>query len=405
MLLINNPAFRFLFLGRISSVFADSVIFFSLLKWIELQSNGTGAYTLFFVAYYLPVTFFALPIGTWIGDKTLQKVMSYSNLIRIAVLIIFITIMPNIVYQWAYFLLCILSVLGLFFMPANQSLLPHIIENDERPTANSLLQLGLTAVKIFGQIFTALMIKLSVKPSLLLIASAVLLFLSFIFIRQIKPLIKLERTGNQRQLTLIVEGIMYIIAHPQLKSLFSFLAFAMFFISSIDLILIAVLTDILLTGVENLSFIGTSSLIGIAIGAAIAPKLYQNVERKWLIISPLFALFVSIGGLFFITSWVMILPLFFLQGIALGCFNVTFVTYLQDVVSNENYTRTFSFFNMISGSMALPGVLLIGVLLSKIGVLNTILSFSGILLTIGILGIYLIPRLGKGYARNHAEAS
>jgi len=405
MLLANNPAFRFLFLGRISSVFADSVIFFSLLKWIELQSNGTAVYTLFFIAYYLPVTFFALPIGTWIGDKTLQKVMSYSNIIRVAVLIIFIMIMPNISYQWAYLLLCILSVLGLFFMPANQSLLPHIIKNEERPTANSLLQLGLTAVKILGQIFTAVMIKLSITPSLLLIASAVLLLLSFIFITQIKPLIKLENIEKQRQLTVMFKGIKYVTTHPQLKPLFAFLALAMFFISSIDLILISFLTDILLTGVENLSFIGTSSLMGIAIGALMAPKLYQNVERKWLIISPLFALFISIGGLFFVANWLMILPLFFLQGIALGCFNVTFVTYLQDVVSSENYTRTFSFFNMISSSMALPGVLIIGVLLSKIGVLNTILSFSGILLTIGIFGFYLIPRLGKGYVKNHAEAS
>ena len=405
MILKNNPAFRYLFLGKISSVFADSVMFFSLLKWIEIQSNGTGAYTLFFVAYYLPITFFALPIGTWIENKTLQKVMVYSNVLRITVIAVFIILLPLISYQWAYLLLIMLSILGLFFMPANQSLLPHVVKIAERPTANSFLHVGLTAVKICGQIFTALMIKLSIQPILLLLMSATLLFLSFIFINQIKPLIKQERKEKQRPFTLMSEGIKYIIHHPQLKALFSFLALAIFFISSVDLILINFLTEGLLVGVENLSFIGTASLIGIAIGAAIAPRWYRQVERKWLIIAPQFALSISIGCLFFISNWLQILPLFFMQGIAVGCYNVTIITYLQDTVSSENYTRTFSLFNMISSSMALPGVLLIGVLLSKVGVLNTIISFSGILFIIGISGIFVFPRLGKGYSKDYIQAS
>ena len=405
MLFINNPAFRFLFLGRISNVFADSVIFFSLLKWIELQSNGTAAFTFFYIAYYLPITFFALPIGAWISDKTLQKIMAYSNMIRVAVVSIFFLFMPFSPYQWAYLLLIIVSILDLFFMPANQSLLPHIVEDEERPSANSLLQLGLTAVKILGQIFTAFMIKLSVTPPLLLIVSAVLLFLSFIFIRQIKPLVKIEQTEKKHPSTLMFEGLKYILTSAELKLVFSFLALAIFFISSVDLILISFLTEILAVGVENLSFIGTSSLIGIAIGAMFAPKWYRRFERKWLIITPLFALCLSIVSLIFITNWLMILPLFFMQGIAIGCYNVTIVTYLQDTVPLEHHTRTFSLFQMISSSMALPGVLLIGILLNKMGVLSTIGLFSAILLIIGISGIFVFPRLGKGYAKKHEQAS
>lgn len=405
MLQKNNPAFRFLFLGRISDVFASSVIFFSLLKWIELQSNGTAAFTFFYIAYYLPVTFFALPIGAWISNKTLQKVMAYSNLVRVAVIIIFFIGLPLFSYQWAYLFLIIVSILDLFFMPANQSLLPHIVENEDRPSANSLLQLGYTVVKIVGQIFTAFMIKLSVSPPLLLIVSAILLFLSYIFIRQIKPLVKIKQKEKKRPSTLMFEGLTYILTNTKLKLLFSFLALAIFFISSVDLILISFLTERLAVGVENLSFIGTSSLIGIAIGAMFAPNWYRRFERKWLIISPIFALCVSIVSLIFITNWLLILPLFFIQGIAVGCHQVTLVTYLQDTVPIEHHTRTFSLFQMISSSMALPGVLLIGVLLNKMGVLNTIGLFSAILTIIGISGIFVFPKLGRGYVRSHVDAS
>lgn len=395
MLLKENSAFRNLFIGRILCIFADSVMFFSLLKWIEVRSGSHGDFTLFYLAFYLPITLFALPIGAWINNKTLQKVMFNSNIIQITMLLIFLLSYSYLAYQWVYILLIMISVLQLFFIPANQSLLPHIVGNDDRPKANSLLQLGYTAIKICGQIFTAFMIKLSFTPISLISVSVVILIISLFFIRNIKPLIKSEGIGKQSQLKLMREGISYIINKPPLKSLFIFLALAMFFATSVDLILVSFLSDILLEGVENLSFIGTASLCGIALGASLVPNLYKRIERKWLIITPLFALSISLGSLFFITNWIVILPFFFIQGIALGCFNVTFVTYLQEIISSENYTRTFSIFNMISSSMALPGIISTGILLNQIGVLYTILILSGTLFLIGILGIFLTPRLNK----------
>ncbi|MBS4198713.1 MFS transporter [Bacillus sp. FJAT-49732] len=351
---------------------------------------------MFYIAFYLPVFLFALPIGAWIHNKTLQKVMMYSNFVQVFVIILFLLFIPYMSYQWAYLLLIVISILGLFFVPANQSLLPHIVENDDRPKANSLLQLGYTAVKILGQIFTASMIKASFSPVSLLTVSVGLLIVSIFFIKNIKPMVRMEQIIKQNQWKLIIEGVSYVVKQPQLKALFLFLALAMLFATSVDLILISFLSDILHVGVENLSFIGTASVCGIAIGATIVPKFYKEVERKWLMIPPLFALSISIGSLFFITNWVLILPFFFFQGIALGCFNVTFVTYLQDVISSDNYTRTFSLYNMMLSSMALPGIMMAGLFINNIGVLKTILVISFIIFVIGIVGIYFTPKLGHG---------
>ncbi|MBS4193742.1 MFS transporter [Lederbergia citri] len=396
MLLKENSAFRNLFVGRVLCIFADSVLFFSLLKWLEIHSTSSNDFTLFYIAFYLPVFLFALPIGAWINNKTLQKVMLYSNLVQIILMILFLLFIPHLSYKMAYLLLIAISILGLFFLPANQALLPYIVGNEDRPKANSLLQLGYTAVKILGQIFTASMIKASFAPTSLVIVSIGFVFISLLFIKNIKPMVKMEQNEKQKQWKLIMEGVQYIVNQPQLKALFLFLALAMLFAMSVDLILISFLSDILKVGVENLSFIGTASVLGIAIGAIIVPKIYKKTERKWLMIPPLFALSFSVGSLYFITNWVLILPFFFLQGIALGCFNVTFITYLQDVISSENYTRTFSLYNMITSSMALPGIILAGLLLNKISVLQTILVISLILFIIGILGIYFTPKLGKG---------
>lgn len=396
MLLRNNKAFRNLFFGRISSVFANAIMFFSLLKWVELQTGNSDSFTLFYIAFYIPVAFLTLPVGAWISKKVLQKIMVYSNIIQAATIVLFIIFMPFVAYEWIYVFLITLSIIGIFFVPANQSLLPYIVEEEDRPKANSLLQLGFTMVKIMGQIFTAVAIKFAITPDSLLIFSAVLMVISVLFIRLIKPPIRDTSNEEKGQWKLIKEGVLYITSQPILRALFLFLTLGMFIVSSVDLLLIHFLTDYLSTGVENLSFIGTASLIGITIGAMLTPKWYkQTDEKKWLILPLFFMLSLSIGSLYFITSWYYILPFFMLQGIALGCFNISFVTYLQEIVSSSHYTRTFSLYYMLTGSMALPGVLLMGGLLSNIGIRQTIIVMASILAILGIAGTVFIPALGK----------
>ena len=192
------------------------------------------------------------------------------------------------------------------------------------------------------------------------------------------------------------EGLLYVWNQPKFKALFLFLTLAMFIATSVDLVLLSFLTDVLSVGVENLSFIGTASLIGILLGAALAPKLYPKLDRKWMLIPPLFAVGISVGSLLFITNWQWILPFFFLQGIALGGFNVTIVTYLQDEVDNDYYTRTFSLFNMLTTSVALPGIFITGLLLREFETIHTIQVMAGMLLLLGIIGCCAIPTIRKG---------
>ncbi|MDT8977571.1 MFS transporter [Paenibacillus sp. chi10] len=399
-MLLRHKAFRQLFAGRILSVFADSILFFSLLKWIEIKSGGTESFTFFYVAYYLPIVLLALPAGAWISGKTLQHVMAWSNVVRMIGMILFFFFSDLIPMPWVYVLLITESIVGLFFMPANQSLLPQIVSERERPSANSWLQMGYTVVKISGQTFTAFMLKNGFPPASLLLFSAFLLLCSLMCIMLMKPKVKQEMPEGQGHWTLMKEGVLYIARHRQLGTLFVFLTLAMFIASSVDLILLSFLRDVLGSGVENLSFIGTASLSGMIVGAALVPKWYKKIERKWLIVPPLFTFCISIGCLYVIQSWLVILPLFFVQGIALGCFNITFVTYVQDIVEKENYTRVFSMYHMISSSAALPGISMTGVLLSICGVPTTILVISGLLLVLGIAGILAVPSLGKG---NSAE--
>ncbi len=59
-----SPSFKRLFSARVLCVFADSLLFFALLKEIELRVDSSFSFTWFYVAYYAPVVLLGMPIGT-----------------------------------------------------------------------------------------------------------------------------------------------------------------------------------------------------------------------------------------------------------------------------------------------------------------------------------------------------
>ena len=396
MLFKLNSGFRHLFLARVFSILAESMMFFALLKWIEMQSQHMNSFTWFYVAFYLPITFFSLPIGAWIENKTLQKVMIYSDFFRVVALIVFALFMYQIGYEWTFVLLIIISILGQFFLPANQSLLTFVVSNEDRAKANGLLQMAYTVSKITGGLLASFLIKQSVSIPILLFLSAIILFLSLILVVKIKPYVKKERVGEGKIVPLMKEGILYILNDKKLKLLFTLLALSMFIVTSIDILLISYFTETLHLGVENISFVGAASLLGILLGSTLTTKLYKQVDRKWLIISPLFVVSFSMSSLLFVGNWMWILPFFFLQGISVGIFNVSLVTFLQDEVTQDKLTRTFSIYSMITSSMTLPGLLVFGYLLQLIGLDYTLFMMIAALVMIGLFSMLNMPKLGSG---------
>src|SRR5690625_6477817 len=75
MLLRNNKAFRNLFFGRISSVFADAIMFFSLLKWVELQTGDSDSFPSFFLVFFYRFLFLPLLFGQGKRKKFYKRVL------------------------------------------------------------------------------------------------------------------------------------------------------------------------------------------------------------------------------------------------------------------------------------------------------------------------------------------
>lgn len=393
--LIKQTKFRNLLCGRIFSVFGDSLVYITLLKWVEIQSGSTEATTLFFISFYLPAALFAIPIGAWIEGKVFQKVMVYSDLIRGSLLLLFIALLPLLHhYQWAYAFLFADSVLSLFFIPANQALLPYIVAKNEQSAANGLLQSAYMVMRIAGHGVAAFFISIGVGTRPLLLLSASLVLLSLTLIQRIRPYTK-SPIDKSSEWQIIITGLQYVWNDRHLKSLFTLFVIVWFVGSSIELIFVAYIKESLNLGVEGISYFTITQFIGMMLGAIIITKFYNRFDQKWYIVAPIFSFGFALLSLKFIGGLFSVLPFFLIAGFSFGLFNVAFPTYIQQTANKQYFTRIFSLQTMIFNFMPLPGLLVFGLMISKLGISVSTIIIACLLLTIAAAAIFRFPKLGK----------
>lgn len=390
-----SPAFKRLFSARVLCVFADSLLFFALLKELELRVDSSFSFTWFYVAYYAPVVLLGMPIGTWVGTKVLHHVIQVSNVARAFLLIVAFLFLPQMPLVSVFLLLILLSVLDLFFLPASQTLLPRLVEDVHRPKANSLFQLVLTGSRILAQITSGVILSLGASPTSLLIICVVLFLVSAVTMKQIPHVLQAETASKRSIVDQMKAGFQFAWSHNKLRMLFIFIAIGMFAAHSFELILLTFLTDTLKIGVENMAWIGSANIFGIMIGAGFAPKLMALMNRKWLLLPPFFFIAITFVALFFADTLFFLLPFFSLQGIAIGLFQVTTVSLIQEWTTTDFQPRIFTLYLLLTNGMILPSILLSGLLLSTLTVEITVLLIASILVIAGLVGVILFPALGK----------
>ncbi|MCC3648483.1 MFS transporter [Cytobacillus oceanisediminis] len=390
-LFITHVKYRNLVISYSLSVLIDSLLFMSLLKYIELNTESGFQFTLFYILYYLPAALFALFIGAWIEKRTLQKVMHHSIWFRILLMILFLLTSWAVPY-WAVFIFIFLEAsIAIFYLPANDALVPRIVDKRVRAEANSLVKLLFVVMHIVGFLAAAILIKFHIPIQIIFIISIVALLFCSNRLTKVTPHItgEAEQSTSIKQLTM--DGLAYISKKEKVKKVFLLFGCAWLVASSIDIVIIQYLTQIAKTGSEMLGIVGIGTFTGIILGATISPYLYQNVNLKWLFILPLFVYALTIESLSMFNHWLMIIPFFFIGGITLGIYEVIFTTYLQDHVSQKYFARVFSVYNMILNSMPLPGLLFLGTAMKQVGIYQTIHFISLFLLVIGVLAIFLLP--------------
>lgn len=393
--MFKNHNFVLLFFSRFFSVFADAMLFIILLSMLGNFGVGSIGLSFFFVFSTIPAIIFSLPAGAFVERKYLQKVMSVTDIIRFVlivclVLINTIYITPTIIYIFIFaIILC-----NVFYVPANSSLLPKIVEKEYLSNANSYIQITMLFAKIGSYSAGAWLIKSGLSYSSLLLIIGSFYIISMIMILAVKPYHK--NLSNNEPETIVQDvkaGLAYIKSSKLYSKLFLIFGAAWLVGSSVDLYLISYLVEILERPHEDLYIITTYSLIGIGLGSLISPYLYKRINPKiGLYASSLF--FGIVIALFSLNLPLAVLLIgLVIGGFAQGLFLIFINTYLQSNIEEKYLSRIYSLYHFIYTGVSLPGYLLFGYFIDRIGVINTGFIIAAYLILIALVTIYYLPSL------------
>ncbi|MFP3726546.1 MFS transporter [Priestia filamentosa] len=379
--LFSNKNYVYLLMGYTGSIFVDATIFMVALKLIENLSNDTSSYTWLYIVHYLPAVLFSIFIGAWLNTKKLEKIMLNSLLIRFVVLLLFLLSGGMNHINLILLFIFIESFISIFFLPSTDTLVTKIVCKEDRLDANGLIKLIYVLMQGVGYGISTVLIKLDISlVTIFVVCLAFLLVATFLISR-----IKADYTPDEHTQPImqeVVDIFSYLKTNKLTSKIFLLFGAAWFVASSIDLIVIAYLTNVSQVSSDNFGIVAIAVFIGMIAGAYLSSYIYGKIPIKYVFSFPLLVYTVTVFTMYVFDNWTYTLPFFLLGGLSLGFFEVCFTTFLQDNNEEKYYTRIFSFQNMILSSMPLPGLLFLGVFIEWTGIRITILLISILLFSL-----------------------
>lgn len=306
--LANLPFLR-LWLAQAVSQTANSMVDFSLLLRVgevvqyHQVAQANTAVSFVILAFSLPSVVFG-PIAGAVADRiSRRKVMVVVNLVRAALVVLFLLVQPSWPVQIAlpaYYLVSFLfGSAGQFFMPAQGASIPALVPRDQLTAANALFNLTFTATQLLGFAILGPLLSQALGVDTLFMVTMVA-FLISAGLTQWLPKMPLPHRVSSVESTSAVrriwndvqEGLLYIKQDPILVKVIAYLTFA----TTIFMLVAALAPNFVSTVVglppTDIGYIVAPAGLGVIVGVMLVPKMSRRFPR-----GPLVDWAVVIGGL------------------------------------------------------------------------------------------------------------
>ncbi|MDD3436486.1 MAG: MFS transporter [Candidatus Gastranaerophilales bacterium] len=288
--LFANRDFCMLWLAQIFSQLADRIIFVVFVTIIAINFDPSGKSTSLqswlYIAFTIPAILLTAAAGVFIDIWNKKAVMIITNILRgsIILLLPFFDKTLILLYALAFFL----SSVTQFFVPAEASIIPSVVNKYQLLTANSLFTTTMMASLIFGfalgdpmiNIFGINFVHYGISL-FFFIAAFSLLFVKY------KSVQKHQNQIKSTFLSDLKEGLVYIKGTPVVRSamlklagLFSIIV--MLSIMSIGLSQKYLYPDNPTMGAQKFAYIVVFCGIGMVIGAFCVGHYFRKIEKRLL---------------------------------------------------------------------------------------------------------------------------
>ncbi len=306
---LGNFPFLRLWLAQAVSQTANSMVDFSLLLRVgevvqyHQVAQANTAVSFVILAFSLPAVIFG-PIAGAVADRMSRRnLMVITNLVRAALVLIFLLIQPS----WAvgvalasyYGLAFLFGAAGQFFMPAQGASIPALVPREQLTAANALFNLTFTATQLLGFALLGPLLSQALGVDMLFVVTMVAFALSALLTVWLPPMplptrvVQIAKVHPFRQIMAdIREGLVYIRQDPILVKAIAYLTFA----TTVFMLVAALAPNFVSTVVglapSDIGYLVAPAGLGVIVGVVLVPRLSGRFRRDALIDWA-----VAIGGL------------------------------------------------------------------------------------------------------------
>jgi MFS family permease len=390
---LSNRNFRLLWIGQSTSLIGDQFTMIAL-PWLVLLLTGDPlALGIILALEGVPRAIFML-LGGAITDKFSQRsVMIISDVARILLIsaIALMIFSGNIQLWMLYLIALIFGTISGFFLPASNSMVPRIVNNEDIMAGNSIIQ-GTAQLSVFiGPLLAGGLIAFFSSSSIslgggisssmggigtALVIDALTFLVSIVTLWMMRVnLIQSEHEEVKDILYSIKEGVLFVRKTPKVLYMFVLISVVNFLFTGPFIVGIPVIANSRLAegaaafGIIMAAF-GIGNLIGIIASGTIKIKP-QKLGILTTIIVGIFGVFLALMG--FISSIWMGFILVFILGAFNGYVGIVITTLLQKNTPPEMLGRMMSL-----------------VVLSMVGFVPISQAVSGALIKVSLEGLFAV---------------
>jgi MFS family permease len=391
--LLKNRSFLWLWTGQILSQVADKILMvlaISLLTTYQIpRSLASSSGSAIWIANTIPAIIFGAAAGI-LADRYLKKqVMVTSNLLR-ALFVPLIIFLPK---QFVLLLVVIfaISTVTQFFTPAEQSVMPLVVEPRHLLTANALFtvtQLGSVTVGFaigepllskIGESFSDTGKTIFLAATYLLAAFCCQMMTS----TEQRPEESLKKNINP--LPELKAGLQYLRSNRPVQSAIVQITILYSTIAALQVLSIKLGTEIGLK-TDQFGFLVAATGVGLVLGAGMLGHWGSRLQNKPLPVIGFSIIAVVLIGYIFLKSLVLSLSLSVVLGFGAALIAVPMQTLIQEKTPESMRGKVFGFENnVVNIALSLP-LALAGILADRVGI-NVVLVGMSVL--IGLVALWV----------------
>ena len=389
-----------LWVAQLISMIGDWAIFAALPFFVYRLTGSVMATGVMFMIQVVPPLVFGMFTGVFVDRWDQRWTMIGSSLFRGAVLLLMLGVQSADMIWLVYLVGFLESTASQFFGPANNALLPTLVEDDQLITANSLDSLGENSARLIGPALGGVLLAaIGLQGVILFDVGTYLLAAILMYLIRVpaSEAALAPADGGSAGSALsgfwgeLTSGLKLVAGKPALSRIFLVLGIALLGDSILTVLLVAFFQDVV--GVGSVEFGLALTVRGLAgiLGGIVMGAIGSKFKPDHLIPFGLIGTGVALLAMIFWPIFAISLLIMILLSVPLMAWLISSQTWIQRHAPRVYLGRVFGVYGTVSALLMLIGMAFASGLGDTIGISTTLYIGGGIYILSGILASVLLP--------------